>query len=169
MQTLAADMMWNMIFQGRPLSNPFLKPTYSLDDSTQAMAGISKEYGKVRNVQCQELKEGLVDMDFRNSGRVPLNRFYAKKSIGPWSLTESPEYLRQLGALDESAPSLGPQLIIPNYVTAVSNCDSPSGYYSICCIHECADLLNSLEASIEAPTANTSTILSLVASMSSDS
>merc|ERR550514_154918 len=106
-------------------------------------------------------------MDPYRTGRVLLKHFYEKKRVGSWSLSESSEYLRELGALDESAPSLGPQLIISNYVTAVSNCDSPSGYYSICCIHECADLLNHLEAHIEAPSANTSVILDLVANMSS--
>merc|ERR1719252_351584 len=96
------------------------------------------------------------------TGRVPLKHFYAKQKVGPSSLTESPEYLRQLGALDESAPSLGPQLIIPNYVTAVSNCDSPSEYYSICCIHECQDLLYELEDQVFDSTAPPELIIELV-------
>merc|ERR1719258_371727 len=129
---------------------------------------VSQQFGKVRDTQCHELKDGLVEMDPRRSGRVPLKSFYEKKAVGPWTLTESPEYLRQLGVLDESVPKLGPQLIIPNYVTAVSNCDSPSEYYSICCIHECEELLNELESSIEAPTAEPEVILGLVANMSSD-
>merc|ERR1719240_1165444 len=168
MQALASDKMWNMIFMRKPATNPFREPTYSIDDSAAAMSGISKEYGKARNVQCQELKEGLVDMDARNSGRVPLNRFYAKKSIGSWSLSESADYLRQLGVLDESAPSLGPQVIIPNYVTSISNCDFPSDFFSICCMHECEGLLEKLERKIQAPTAKPDLILDVVANMSSD-
>merc|ERR1719335_1411705 len=115
---------------------------------------MSQQYGKVRDTQCRQLKDGLVELDSKMVGRVPLRRFYEKKTVGYWTLSESPEYLRQLGALDETAPSLGPQLIIPNYITAVSNCDSPSEYYSICCIHECEDLLNTLEAVIESPAAS---------------
>merc|ERR1719240_880886 len=107
-------------------------------------------------------------MDAYMTGRVSLKDFYEKQAIGPWTLTESTEYLRHLGTLDETAPSLGPQVIISNYVTAVSNCDSPSEYYSICCIHECQDLLNYLETQIEAPTAQAEWILELVANMSSE-
>merc|ERR1719335_223525 len=129
---------------------------------------MSQQYGKVRDTQCRQLKDGLVELDSKMVGRVPLKHFYKKKTIGSWTLAESSEYLRQLGALDESAPSLGPQLIIPNYVTAVSNCDSPSEYYSICCIHECEELLNTLESEIEAPTAKPEVILDLVSNMSSD-
>merc|ERR1719160_1439657 len=108
-------------------------------------------------------------MDAKATGRVPLGRFYEKRGIAHWSLTESPSYLRQLGALDESAPSLGPQLIIPNYVTSVSNCDYPSEYYSICCIHECEHLINEIEDRIQAPSSQPGIILGLVANMSSAS
>merc|ERR1719313_2437185 len=132
------------------------------------MAEVNEHHSKVRDVECQDLKAGLVEMDTSSSGRLSLKNFYSKSMIGHWTLNESPQYLRQLGVLDESVEELGPQLIISNYVTAVSNCDSPSGYYSICCIHECEDLLNQLEAAIQAPSANTSVILDLVSVMSSD-
>merc|ERR1719335_916923 len=128
-----------------------------------------QSYGKVRNHKCQELKEGLTAMDPFMTGRISLKSFYTKESFGPWVLTESPEFLRQLGALDESAPRLGPQVIISNYINAVSNCDNPSEYYSICCIHECQDLLNHLEVNIRAPNATKEEILELVSNLSSDS
>jgi len=103
------------------------------------------------------------------TGRVSLKDFYTRKAVGPWMLSESPEFLRQLGSLDESSQSLGPQVIISNYIHAVSNCDNPSEYYSICCIHECQGLLNHLEVKIRAPTAAKEIILGLVMNMSSDS
>merc|ERR1719395_110890 len=108
-------------------------------------------------------------MDPKQTGRVPLNQFYSKKALGLWSLNESPEYLRQLGALDESAPSLGPQVIIPNYVTAVSNCDSPSQYFSVCCIHSCEDILNTIEVAVKQPTASPAALLQIVGNLSSGS
>merc|ERR1719258_1026360 len=128
---------------------------------------VSQQFGKVRDTQCHELKDGLVEMDPRRSGRVPLKSFYEKKAVGPWTLTESPEYLRQLGVLDESVPKLGPQLIIPNYVTAISNCDSPSEYYSICCIQECESILSTFEAEILEPSATPEKILSVLVNTSS--
>merc|ERR1719311_225813 len=156
-----------MIWSSRDLASPFQEATYSIVDATEAMTIITQHYGKVRDVQCHQLKDGLVEMDGHMTGRVPLKSFYEKHTVGPWTLAESPEYLRQLGALDETAEDLGPQVIISNYVTAVSNCDSPSEYYSICCIHECQDLINHLETLIEAPTAPADWILDLVANMSS--
>merc|ERR1719158_1719795 len=107
-------------------------------------------------------------MDRQQKGRITLKHFYEKESIGSWNLMESAEYLRELGALDESVPSLGPELIISNYVTGVANCDSPSEYFSICCIHECADLLNHIEINVQAPMAQPAEILNVVMNMSSD-
>merc|ERR1719172_559263 len=142
-----------MVWVTRDIANPFAEAEYSIADATEAMTMVTQQYGKVRDVQCHQLKDGLVEMDAQMSGRISLKSFYEKKAIASWTLAESPEYLRQLDALDETAKDIGPQVIISNYVTAVSNCDSPSEYYSICCIHECQDLLNHLETQIEAPTA----------------
>ena len=35
-----------------------------------------------------------------------------------WRFGESEEYLRQLGALDETSPWIGKQVMIPNYLQA---------------------------------------------------
>merc|ERR1719359_565347 len=129
---------------------------------------MTQQYSKVRDHKCQQLKEGLTTMDPAMTGRLSLRNFYTKKSVGPWMLTESPEFLRQLGALDESSQTLGPQLIISNYINAVSNCDNPSEYYSVCCIQECQELLNQLEVHIQAPIATKEEISSLVMNLSSD-
>jgi hypothetical protein len=53
-------------------------------------------------------------------------------------------------------------------MAAVSNCDSPSEYYSICCIHECANILNAFEAKVGAQSAKPETILNLTVSMLSE-
>merc|ERR1719421_138049 len=137
MEALSADTVRSMDWLSTSLKNPFKVHSYAFEDASNVMLEVSQQFGKVRDIQCQDLKDGLVEMDPRGIGRVPLKSFYTKKAIGHWTLTESPEYLRQLGVLDESVPKLGPQLVIPNYVTAV---------YSICCIHECGDILNPFEA-----------------------
>merc|ERR1719335_2175463 len=128
---------------------------------------LNQKYGQFHDMECQDLKEGLAELDPLSTGRVPLGYFYAKQKIGYWNLLESQAYLRQLGAIDDTVHSRGAQVIIPNYVTAMSNCDGPSRFYSICCIHECTSLLNSLEVSIQAPTANAVQILSLVMNLPS--
>merc|ERR1719359_2015315 len=108
-------------------------------------------------------------MDPTMTGRLSLSKFYTKKAVGPWMLNESPEFLRQLGALDDSNSQSGPKLIISNYINSVSNCDNPSDYYSICCIQKCRDLLTHVEVSIKAPNATKEQILDIVNQMSSDS
>merc|ERR1719161_2279251 len=104
-------------------------------------------------------------MDPQLTGRVPLRNFYSKGRIGYWHLRESVDFLRQLGALDESSRT--PQVIIPNYVTAVSNCEAPSQYFSICCIHECESLMNRLEAQVRGPSAEPQQILEIIGNLSS--
>merc|ERR1719160_7405 len=111
------------------------------------------------------MKETLVQFDVHGSGRVKLADFYRKSQDGAWQFTEQSEYLRQLGALDESSPSIGPQVLIPNYITGMSNCITNAPYYSICCLNECDQIYQNLEALIPASTASPSEILKAVESM----
>lgn len=147
--------------------NPFTEPRFTWADSSAAMMRLSREHGRFRHAECRTLKDALMELDSGRNGRVPLRRFYAKRHVGDWQLEESIEYLRQIGAVDESMPDRGPHVIIPNYVTSVSNCDHPSDYYAICCIHECEDLLNDIEIIIEAPIADPQTVLEVVGNLSS--
>jgi len=63
---------------------------------------------------------------------------------GKWQFSETTEYLRQLGTLDETDAS-APRVIIPNYINSPSNCLASSNFYAVCCIDECGDLLQRLE------------------------
>ena len=47
-----------------------------------------------------------------------------------WQLSESVEYLRQLGALDDADPS-NLRVIIPSYLSGASNCIASSTFYSV--------------------------------------
>lgn len=101
------------------------------------------------------------------AGRVRLADFYdAALNKGKYQLVESPEYLRQLGALDESNPD-NLRVLIANYVNGPSNCLASSSYYSVCCVNECDELLGHLETKIAAPDASPETILALVAALPS--
>merc|ERR1719161_117010 len=163
MQAFASDTVKNIGFAKGYRANPFRQRTYSFEDAYDVMTVVTQQFGKVRDLQCHQLKDGLMEMDNHQKGRIMLKHFYEKENIGSWNLMESVDYLRELGALDESVPSLGPQLIISNYVTAVSNCDSPSEYFSICCIHECGDLLSHIENNVLAPSTSPDAIVALVA------
>merc|ERR1719428_450386 len=101
-------------------------------------------------------------MDVHETGRVKLSDFYGSSMDGKWEFLESSQYLRTIGALDEASSQLGPQVIIPNYITGVANCITSSAYYSICCANECDHVFQNLEQSLNAPTASVPEIIEAV-------
>merc|ERR1719253_2017775 len=104
-------------------------------------------------------------MDKHATGRVPLSKFYNTAINTDWRFGESEAYLRELGALDESSKWMGPQVIIPNYLQATSNCIVSTSHYLICCVNECEVLLGEIERAIDAPTATPQRILEVVRGM----
>jgi len=107
-------------------------------------------------------------LDLMGSGRVPLDKFYSQPKSADYVFTESTDYLRQIGALDE-ADSVKPQVRIANYLMGPSNCIASSSYFSVCCLSECEGLMRELEQKIQAPTASAVQLLDLVGNMSSSS
>jgi len=120
--------------------------------------------------ECQELKAKLVAIEEgNNTGCVRLSDFYAR-SLNPkdgWQFTESPAYLQELGALDDSNPE-NMRLIIPNYINAPGNCVPSSKYYMACCISECEQLRVQVETAVEQPDGSPEAIAAIVKKMLSD-
>merc|ERR1719217_190657 len=112
------------------------------------------------------MKSALVSMDTHSTGRVPLSSFYRSAMAGEWRFGESEAYLRELGALDESSIFRGPQVIIPNYLLAASNCIVASTYYLVCCVNECESLLQRVEDRIKAPVASVEKLIPVVEALS---
>merc|ERR1719301_409707 len=108
------------------------------------------------------MKDALVSMDEKGTGRIPLAKFYGTAINSDWRFGESEAYLRELGALDESSSWLGPQVIIPNYIQATSNCIVSTPHYLVCCVNECETLLAEIEDAIGAPAATATDILQIV-------
>jgi len=139
--------------------------------SFDSLAGFARElghrFGAFQNVECQHLKNQMMDLEYRGTGRVRLSEFYSGANDEDWTFTESVEYLRALGALDESNPSQ-PSVIIPNFLMSPTNCVTPSSFYSVCCFNECESLLAVLERSVGGPTARPWQIADIVANLSSD-
>jgi len=116
---------------------------------------------------CGGLKETLVKMEDRGSGRVRLASFYGKSlHEGTWQLSESESYLRQLGALDESNPS-NTRVIIPNYMYGASNCLPTTEHISVCCANECEVIMQQLEAALALSEVPPDSITAIVASLPS--
>jgi len=127
-----------------------------------------EEYGTFQDFECRDMKEKLVKMEYRGTGRVRLSDFYRPALDGAWTFQESSGYLRSLGALDESDPA-NPSVMMVNYINSPSNCIASSGFYSVCCKNECEGLLGHLEENIGAPDAKPATIAGLVTNLPSQS
>jgi len=161
------DMVNDDTYQHRHSSNPFAERHYHFEDAARIAQDFSQEFSRWSNHECEDIKDALVSVDPLATGRVRLADFYHLSEGGAWQFLESSAYLRQLGILDESSASLGPQVMIPNYVTGMSNCISSTPFYSACCWNECMGLQRSLEGYIRAPFASAAEILRAVEQISS--
>jgi len=116
---------------------------------------------------CGGLKQTLVEMEDRGTGRVRLASFYGKSlHEGTWQFSESESYLRQLGALDESNPS-NPRVIIPNYMYGASNCLPTTEHISVCCANECEVIAQQLEAALASSEVAPEHVVAVVTSLPS--
>jgi len=74
-------------------------------DVASIVEEVGDRYGHYQDSECRELKDWLVEMEdpaAGGAGRVRVADFYnAAMNKGRWQFSESVEYMRQLGALDE--------------------------------------------------------------------
>merc|ERR1740121_720171 len=146
--------------------NSFVHPG-SFDKVAEYAQELGHHFGSFQNLECQYLKGQLMDMEYRGTGRVRLSEFYSGADDESWTFTESVDYLRALGALDETDPDKM-SVIIPNFVMSPTNCVTPSNLYSVCCLNECEGLMSSLERAMGGPTGEPSRIAELVSALPSD-
>lgn len=145
--------------------NPFQKQ-YTFADGQNVVSHITAGFGHFWEHECQGIKKKLTDMDTTGNGRVPLSSFYRTSMAGEWRFGESEAYLRELGALDDSSAWRGPQVIIPNYLLAASNCIVASTYYLVCCVNECESLLQRVEDRIQSPVATVEELVPAIEALS---
>merc|ERR1719487_2585969 len=162
----AGDTLMNYDYEHRDRRNPFALQQYSFDAASQITEVMTHGYGKWQNAECRDMKAALMDLDPSGTGRVPLGSFYSQPADAAFQFSETADYLRQTGALDETGRG-GPAVIIPNYLAGPTNCIASSSYYSVCCMNECEGLMNELEHKIQTPKASPERLLGLVGNMSS--
>lgn len=139
---------------------------YSFEDAHQIVGGMTKSFQSFWQSECETMHDALVGMDTHHTGRVPLAKFYNTAINSDWRFGESEQYLRELGALDETSALTGAQVIIPNYIQATSNCIISTSHYLVCCRNHCEDILGEIELAIGAPTATPEEILEVVGNIS---
>jgi hypothetical protein len=126
---------------------------------------IGEQYGKFQNKGCTHIRDSLTAIAEPGTGRVRLSDFYRPAlDGGAWHFSESVNYLRQLGALDESDAGK-PRVIIPNYISSPSNCVATSAFYSVCCLDACEGLLGNIEQNLATSEGKPKQILALVNNM----
>jgi len=112
-------------------------------------------------VECQKLKQELINIESSRKGRVDLRVFHAntqnQQGVG---FIETADYLRQNGALDESTESQ--DVIIPNYINGPNNAIFSGRHFSVGCLDECETLLGRIERHIDGPAATVDDLISIV-------
>jgi len=166
LRDMSRDAIRNYAFQRRHTANPFVDQTFSFGSAAEIVRGLARQHGREQNAQCSTMKEQLMTLDRRSSGYVPLGRFYAAPRASGFDFSESANYLRQIGALDESWPSM-PRVRIANYLLGPTNCMASTSFLATCCLDECAGLMGELEGSTRSPTASADRLIALVSNLSS--
>jgi hypothetical protein len=160
--TFLTDISGSDVFSKRSISNPFTAKTFAFEDVMRMAGRISEEFGPWSSYECHDMKDLLSSKDVHGTGRVKLSEFYKASKGGAWQFLEPSIYLRQLGALDESSEYLGPQVIIPNYISGMSNCITSAAYFSICCLNECDMIYEHIDSEIAHPRGTVSQILKAI-------
>jgi len=138
-----------------------------LDSVVAEVHALSDHLGAYQDIGCKHLKAGLVEIQHGSTGRVLLSDFYHTGLQGKHLFIEHTDFLRKLGALDESDIK-HPSLIIANYIASQANCLASTRFHSVCCLDECEGLMGHLERSIAKPSASASRLAELVSHLRSD-
>ncbi|CAE7818968.1 unnamed protein product [Symbiodinium sp. CCMP2592] len=119
---------------------------YDFASISKVAEAFGLEFPSFNDKECSDLKARLVSMEggSRKPGRIPLTDFYGSIAYRHWNFSESPDYLRDLGVLDESDPHR-PHVILANYITSYNNCMRTDGLYAICCRSVCGDMMSAIE------------------------
>jgi len=165
-QVWLKDMQLSVRYADRGVSNPFVQGDLDFPRIAHVVEEVGDRYGRFQDLECQGIKKRLMDGESQLPGRLFLSDFYRKGFDG--NFRETAEYLRKIGALDESDPKMQPSVVVPNYMNSRTNCLGTPSFYSVCCIDECEGLMGHLEREIRVPAAGSERIAALVASMPSD-
>eukprot|EP00929_Paragymnodinium_shiwhaense_P017920 TRINITY_DN12779_c0_g1_i1.p1 TRINITY_DN12779_c0_g1~~TRINITY_DN12779_c0_g1_i1.p1 ORF type:complete len:527 (-),score=154.12 TRINITY_DN12779_c0_g1_i1:114-1694(-) len=145
---------------------------FSFGELSEVVEEIGNQYGFHNDeAGCNAMRSSLLSMEDVKPGRVLLHDFYEKALTGGearFAFTEKVDYLRTLGALDESDPTR-PRVIVANYVGSRPQCLEASSIYAVCCPNICEPLLGKLEEQIGAPWTTPEVLLELVAKLPSES
>merc|ERR1719375_341150 len=160
------DVRQSVAYTQRGRQNPFVDGALPLEAMGPVVSEVPKQFGRWHDSLCMGMKATLVGLG--SSGRVGLAEFFGGENPGQdWQFMESIDYLRQLGALDESDPRRL-RVIVPNYLIGPNNCLEASPMHTYCCKDECGELMSEVERGVAAPAGAPEAIARIVSQLSSD-
>lgn len=158
---------WLQSFEAENLEVNQLQGLHFFKSLQKLVHKLGQQHHSFFNKDCQTLKASFGEMELFKPGRVRLSSFYQMGKIGRWDFEEKSDYLRTLGALDDSNPQ-DIQIITPNYVMSRVNCMEPSDFYVMCCRNECEDLMSHIEDKVGSSWADPQQLAVLVSELPSD-
>jgi len=171
---LAMNLAEAKLYRERNTRNPFKAKTFSVAETEWLVQEAVKGMGKWQDDDCKAMKRYLRHLDPEDDGRVPLNLVYdqpvAKDAHGEqiFRFSESQDYLRSVGALDEYMPS-EPQVLVSNYLLGPANCYRSTALHTFCCLNECDAVLGEVERIVGGPSAAPHVLVPLLGNITSSS
>jgi len=171
---LATNLAETKFYRERNSQNPFKAKTLSMQDVVQLVQETVEGMGTWQDDDCKAMKKNLMHLDPEGDGRVPLDLVYDQPMAADahgeqvFRFSESQDYLRNVGALDEYMPS-EPQVLISNYLLGPANCYRLTALYTYCCLNECDAVLGEVERSVGGPSAAPHILAPLLGNMTTSS
>merc|ERR1740123_1757275 len=129
LQMWAADLRRFIDYTKLDHRNPFAGKGVPFARVAAVVQEIMHRFSSFQSVECDALTDFLVKLEYKGTGRVPLSAFYRAGQGTKWNFRQPVEYLRHVGALDESDPRRL-SVVIPNYVYSMNNCLASSSFFS---------------------------------------
>lgn len=171
---LASNLARTKFYQERDYRNPFKPTTLSVADVVQLVQLATERMGEWQDNDCKVMKKQLIALDPEGDGRVPLAVLYNQPSETDetgeqiFRFAEDQDYLRKIGALDESI-SKHPQVLISNYILGPANCYVSTALHTFCCLNECDAVLGKIERAVKGSSAKPDVLAPLLGNLTTTS
>jgi len=174
---LAVNLARIKFYQERDHRNPFKSETLSVASVVQLAQQATERMGEWQDNGCKIMKKKLIGLDPEGDGRVPHAVLYSQimetdetgdQIFRDTEFADDKDYLRSIGALDESIPK-HPQVLISNYILGPANCEVSTALHTFCCLNECDAVLSQIERAVKGSSAKPDILAPLLRNLTTPS
>jgi len=174
---LAVTLARTKFYLERDHRNPFKSETLSVAEVVQLAQQVTERMGEWQDDDCKAMKKKIIGLDPEGDGRVPHDVLYdhlmdtdetGEQIFRFAQLAEDEDYLRTIGALDESIPE-HPQVLISNYILGPANCYLSTALHTFCCLNECDAVLGQIERAVKGSSARPAVLEPLLGNLTTPS